>query len=346
MTPENVKELETLIDALHYGSIEERSDAAREIGLIKFAPLDANAKLAVSALIEALSDQEADVRVDVAQALMCLGATAFPAIPALIQVLTDDKDPDVREFAVHGLNGIAREIGLGPYTAQVLPLLTKALYDDSFGMRGAAAGTLGNLVLSDQSKISEVISALEMVAYNENEDKGVRAVAIDAIGKLQTNLAGMKRELFSAQEWQVLQFAVFDVFMMVSQIEGATGMDEAEKNAFMDLQENPTLTENLILRELLASIAPTWKQVLTAYQSQYQLSGSYFEQAFSRVKTLIDTKLSKGEAQAFKVALALQFGGIIANASGTETGELGRVSNSELKAMTAIAKWLGTDMTR
>jgi hypothetical protein len=156
----------------------------------------------------------------------------------------------------------------------------------------------------------------------------------------------MKRELFSAQEWQVLQFAVFDVFMMVSQIEGATGMDEAEKNAFMDLQENPTLTENLILRELLASIAPTWKQVLTAYQSQYQLSGSYFEQAFSRVKTLIDTKLSKGEAQAFKVALALQFGGIIANASGTETGELGRVSNSELKAMTAIAKWLGTDMTR
>jgi putative IMPACT (imprinted ancient) family translation regulator len=113
-----------------------------------------------------------------------------------------------------------------------------------------------------------------------------------------------KHQLFSAQEWQVLQFAVIDVFMMVSQIEGASGMDKAESNAFMDLLEKPESIENMLVRELLASIAQTWKQLLNAYKSQYRFAPAYFEQAFSRVKVLIDSKLSNNEAQDFKVALA------------------------------------------
>jgi hypothetical protein len=155
-----------------------------------------------------------------------------------------------------------------------------------------------------------------------------------------------KHQLFSAQEWQVLQFAVIDVFMMVSQIEGASGMDKAESNAFMDLLEKPESIENMLVRELLASIAQTWKQLLNAYKSQYRFAPAYFEQAFSRVKVLIDSKLSNNEAQDFKVALAIHLGGVIANASGSGAAGMGRVSDTELKAMTAIAKWLGTDMTK
>ncbi len=155
---------------------------------------------------------------------------------------------------------------------------------------------------------------------------------------------GMHR-LFSAREWQMLQFAVLDVFMMIAEIEGAPGMDEEEQNAFIDLLENPVSVDNALLQELLASIAPTWKHVLDAYNAQYQFSETYFEQGFSRVGTLIDRRLDKDEAQAFKMALSTHFGGIIANASGPEEPGMGRLSNEELQAITSIAIWLGADAT-
>ena len=155
-----------------------------------------------------------------------------------------------------------------------------------------------------------------------------------------------KHRLFSANEWQALQFAVIDVFMMVSQIDGQRGMDEAEQNAFIDLLENPAPIEDTLLRELLASIAPTWKHILDAYNSQYQFSEAYFEGSFSRTKALVDSRLDKDEAQAFKVALTAHLGGIIANASGNAEPGMGRLSDDEVEAMTAIAIWLGSDPSR
>ena len=71
-----------------------------------------------------------------------------------------------------------------------------------------------------------------------------------------------------------------------------------------------------------------------------------FEQAFSRVRTLVDRRLGKDEAKAFKVALATHLGGIIANASGRGDTGLGRLSEDELQAITAIAIWLGTEPTQ
>lgn len=153
-----------------------------------------------------------------------------------------------------------------------------------------------------------------------------------------------KHQLFSVEEWKALQFAVLDVFMMVSQIDGASGMDDAEANAFMELLERPSLIDNMLVRELLTSIAPTWKHVLDAYQSQYKFDPAYFEKSFLHVKELIERKLTKSEAQDFKVALALHLGGVIANASGSGAVGMGQVSDIELKAMTMIAKWLGADM--
>jgi len=155
-----------------------------------------------------------------------------------------------------------------------------------------------------------------------------------------------KHRLFSAKEWQALQFAVIDVFMMVSEIESSTGMDEEEQNAFIDLLENPASIENTLLRELLASIAPTWKHILDAYYAQYQLNEAYFAGSFARARQIVDGRLDKDEAQAFKVALAAHFGGIIANASGNTEPGMGRMSDDEVQAMTAIAIWLGSDLSR
>jgi len=155
-----------------------------------------------------------------------------------------------------------------------------------------------------------------------------------------------KHRLFSAKEWQALQFAVIDVFMMVSEIESATGMDEKEQNAFIDLLENPASIENTLLRELIASIAPTWKHILDAYYAQYQLNEAYFAGSFARAREIVDGRLEKDEAQAFKVALSTHFGGIIANASGKAEPGMGRLSDDEIQAMTAIAIWLGSDPSR
>ena len=155
-----------------------------------------------------------------------------------------------------------------------------------------------------------------------------------------------KHRLFSAKEWQALQFAVIDVFMMVSEIEDSRGMDEAEQNAFIDLLENPASIENTLLRELLASIAPTWKHILDAYYSQYQLNEAYFAGSFARARALVDGRLDKDEARAFKGALTTHFGGIIANASGNAEPGMGRLSDDEVEAIAAIAIWLGTDPSR
>jgi hypothetical protein len=155
-----------------------------------------------------------------------------------------------------------------------------------------------------------------------------------------------KHRLFSAKEWQALQFAVIDVFMMVSEIEGSTGMDEEEQNAFIDLLENPASIENTLLRELLASIAPTWKHILYAYYAQYRLNEAYFAGSFARAREIVDGRLDKEEAQAFKVALSTHFGGIIANASGNAEPGMGRLSDDEVQAMTAIAIWLSSDPSR
>lgn len=139
----------------------------------------------------------------------------------------------------------------------------------------------------------------------------------------------------------MLQFAVLDVFTMVSKVDGKSGMDEEEQNAFIDLLENPAFVEDPLLKELLASISTAWKHVIDAYNGQFRFSRPYFEQGFSRVKDLVDRKLGKDEGKAFKMALATHLGGIIANASGNGEPGMGHLSENELEAITAIAIWLG-----
>jgi DNA-binding transcriptional regulator YiaG len=161
------------------------------------------------------------------------------------------------------------------------------------------------------------------------------------------------RDPFSAQEWQALQFAVLDVMMLVSQADAIdavvhgragppSGIDAAEAAAFANLLKNPAIIDNLVLRGLLATLAATGQQVLDAYKSQFQSNAAYFEQGFSRVRAIIDSKLSTSEAQDFKAALAFNWGSVIANAFGAPGS--GQISDAELKTISTIAEWLRLDV--
>jgi hypothetical protein len=143
--------------------------------------LEPAASGAIPALIEALSDGDADVRYNVAQALMVMGTAALPAIPALIRVFTQDTNPEVRESAIWGLDGIANDPGLGDYAPQVAPLLMNALRNENEGIRSAAAATLGDLVLPNPD---EVIAALKSAADNQDEDTAFRGLASEAVERL------------------------------------------------------------------------------------------------------------------------------------------------------------------
>ena len=154
------------------------------------------------------------------------------------------------------------------------------------------------------------------------------------------------QQLFSQYEWRNLQFALLDVFMMVSQIDGKTGMDEAEREEFLNILKQPNFSKNSLLRELLSTLATDYQNILEDYSPQYRFDPNYFENSFTRVKSIVDKKLDKGSAQSFKAALALQLGGAIANASGEGMPGLGQVEESELLAITAIAKWLQTDLSK
>jgi HEAT repeat protein len=176
-------ELEMLVETLRHGTAAEREDAAFNIGQLGIGPSDPDAELAVSALIEALSDEEPDVRYEVGQSLMLLGEAAFAAIPELLRVVAHDKDSSVRESGLWALSGIA-EGGLGPYNVQAVPLLIRALQDESEGIRGSAAITLGKLVLSDRRQFTEVLAALRQVTQDSKEERSVRLVANQAIERL------------------------------------------------------------------------------------------------------------------------------------------------------------------
>jgi hypothetical protein len=148
---------------------------------------------------------------------------------------------------------------------------------------------------------------------------------------------------FSQEEWRLLQFAVLDVLMMVSQIEGEGGIDELETQAFYGLLQQPELADSALLQEVVTSLASDLQDIMTAHQSRYKFDPLYFENAFKRVGTILDTRLSRDVASQFKKALAFQVGGLIADAAGPETPSMGRVGETELRAVAAIAEWLGTE---
>ena len=123
---------------------------------------------------------------------------------------------------------------------------------------------------------------------------------------------------FSSEELKSLHFTFIDVLMMVSQIEGETGMDELEHKAFLELLNDPKLFESPLARDAFELLGGRWERVFGDYQRQYEYSPSYFERSLVRTRIILNKKLDPRSAVEFKRAY-LQLAVKIAEASSEDS---------------------------
>jgi len=136
--PEEANEIRTLIAQLNRPEAVERTQAAMELALY-----GATAAEAIPALIRALRDSEASVRVAAARGIQGVGfvARVEETAPGLLQAL-EDPAALVRAEAARAL----AEIGpLGPHESQTIAALQKLLADTDPRVREAAAESLSYL---------------------------------------------------------------------------------------------------------------------------------------------------------------------------------------------------------
>lgn len=149
--------------------------------------------------------------------------------------------------------------------------------------------------------------------------------------------------MFSPDELRTLHFTFIDVLMMVSQIEGETGMDEQEHKAFLGFLNDPEIFEDPVARDAFDLLAQRWERVFADYQRQYEYSPSYFERSLVRSRIILDKKLAPNSAKGFKRAF-LQLAIKIAEAS-AEDSTAEPVGPLEQKTIDFIAHMLSVDET-
>jgi 3-methyladenine DNA glycosylase AlkC len=154
----------SLIQALEDEELEVRRSAALALGEMGPAAVDA-----VPALIRALEDENVFVRRDAADALGDIGPGAVEAVPALIQALGDENDY-VRMAARYALRNI------GP---EAVPVLIEALGDENSKVRLCAADALGAIGPEAKEAVPALIQAL---GDEEVYVRGAAAVALGVIG--------------------------------------------------------------------------------------------------------------------------------------------------------------------
>ena len=155
-----------LIEALKDDDNEVRRNAASALGRIGPA-----AEAAVPALIEALKDDDNEVRRNAAFALGRIGPAAEAAVPALIEALKDE-DSDVQRRAAFALGRI------GPAAEAAVPALIEALKDEDSDVQRRAASALGRIGLAAEAAVPALIEALK------DGDRDVRRSAADALGRI------------------------------------------------------------------------------------------------------------------------------------------------------------------
>ncbi|MGB7443992.1 MAG: HEAT repeat domain-containing protein [Coleofasciculaceae cyanobacterium] len=161
--PVSTSQIAPLIRQLTDSDFRVRHDAA-----------DAVVKIgspAVPALIEALNDENKQVRWRAASALGDIGAEASSAVPTLIETLQDE-DEYVRRIAAFSLGKI------GSAATAAVPNLVEALHDSDLNLQSVAAYALGKIGSEDATAVSELIEALQ------NSKAEVRWNAATALGRI------------------------------------------------------------------------------------------------------------------------------------------------------------------
>jgi len=148
--------------------------------------------------IKQLSSKNIRKRTNAAIDLEQLGQDAEPAVPALINALETDKEPEVRGCAASALAAI------GPVNDDVIIALLAALDDD--GITGALDrdhNIIPNLTVRVQAIKAlalmgpdpRVIDSLFQILNDEDEDPWARADAIKSIGHIGPPAAAHNSEL-------------------------------------------------------------------------------------------------------------------------------------------------------
>ena len=132
---------------------------------------------AVSALIEALKNEDSNLRWRAASVLSDLGAEAAPAVPALTEALQDD-DAQVRLYATIALGNI------GEAAKSAVPALMAAVQDKEQYVRIYAPSALRKIGVEAKVAVPALVGALQ------DKNAGVRLNAAYALGSIGTEASG------------------------------------------------------------------------------------------------------------------------------------------------------------
>jgi HEAT repeat protein len=147
-----LNELDGMVVFCHVGSnsipqaialLQHPSPTVRRVAARGLEPLrekSAAANQAIPALIEALSDEDQDVRCNAAVALAAMGADASNAVPALAKIVTNMAlgSPSESDVRLHAFAAMA--LGkIGPSAISTLPLLKASLQETNSYLSGQAA---------------------------------------------------------------------------------------------------------------------------------------------------------------------------------------------------------------
>ena len=160
--------LSAYLDKLKTASEMDRPDLIRAIGAF-----GEDATPALSAVVAALDDSNAQVRSAAAWALSQIGLKGDAAVPALAKALSDSS-PRTRELAALALKA------MGPQAAPAVPQLIRALNDPSNYVRASAAAALGAVGPAAHDAVHPLVERLSAKA----EDGFVLSNVATALGAM------------------------------------------------------------------------------------------------------------------------------------------------------------------
>ena len=179
-----------LINRLHD---QDELILVRRYSALALARIGTADKRVIPALVDSLDDAEPDVRVSAIEALGKIGPSAVAAVPAIISLSADQREPlFVREDAIASLAQIA------PQSEAVNEALVSAVADGNPRVYDAAIAALVTIRSKERSAGSgaEDVKALTGQLLTSND--GARVAAARQLGELGPYAAGAVQELTDA----------------------------------------------------------------------------------------------------------------------------------------------------
>ena len=159
--------MSTLVFDRPFDRPEARQGIVHTLGLSK-----PEAQTWTPALVRALSDETTTVRVLAVAFLREIGPPANSAVPRLLRVLREDKDPIVRRHGIRAVLSVGLEAKAG------VPRFTEALEDDDSSVREEAVRALGTFGPDAVAGVPALVGLLK----DEEVDAALVAEALGNVG--------------------------------------------------------------------------------------------------------------------------------------------------------------------